>query len=562
MTKYRKSLAVVAAAAMGVTGLAACGGGGGGSADGAKTLHYLTFRPTEHWDPQRMYIGRDLADSSRLFYRSLVSFPVSEDPTTSVTPVPDLATDTGKASNKGKTWKFTLKDGVKWEDGKPVTCEDVKYGISRTFDLQTGGSGALTGGPNYILGYIDAPDFKGPYKADAKGQAQFDKAVVCDGATITFNFKKGWNDLPLAIASLRSFDPYRKDKDQGDKSNYQIFSNGPYKLDGAWVKEKGGTFVKNTEWDASTDTVRKQLVDKIVFTEGITNELVAQRLIASNGDDAYAVTDRSIPPSIYAQVTGDAAKRATLVDSPFTGYLLPNFKRMTNPQVRKALMLSTDRDGWAAALGGEKSAKPSSSIVNPAVAGYAPNPAFADMGNYDMAKKTLKAAGKMGYPIIFTFSGGSPTSQKAAAALKQGWEKGGFKVSLNELTDTYYTEVQKPNLKTDVVWGGWGADWPSISTVIPPLFDSRLNISKTSNGQDYGNFVDPKANKMFDAANAAPLEEQPAMWAAVDKYLGEQTAYIPLDVTQFYMMHGSKVTNYMQTAASNMYPDLGAIGVE
>ena len=52
------------------------------------------------------------------------------------------------------------------------------------------------------------------------------------------------------------------------------------------------------------------------------------------------------------------------------------------------------------------------------------------------------------------------------------------------------------------------------------------------------------------------------MWAAVDKYLGEQTAYIPLDVTQFYMMHGSKVTNYMQTAASNMYPDLGAIGVE
>ncbi len=562
MTKYRKTLAVVAAAAMGVTGLAACGGGGGESAGGAKTLHYLTFRPTEHWDPQRMYIGRDLANSSRLFYRSLVSFPVSEDPTESVTPVPDLATDTGTASNNGKTWKFTLKDGVKWEDGKPVTCEDVKYGISRTFDLQTGGTGALTGGPNYILGYVDAPDFKGPYKADAKGQAQFDKAVMCDGTTITFNFKKGWNDLPLAIASLRSFDPYRKDKDQGDKSNYGIFSNGPYKLDGTWNKEKGGTFVKNAEWDAATDTVRKQHVDKIVFTEGITNELVAQRLIASNGDDAYGVTDRSIPPSIYAQVTGDAAKRATLVDSPFTGYLLPNFKRMTDPQVRKALMLSTDRDGWAAALGGDKSAKPSSSIVNPAVAGYAPNPAFADMGNYDMAKKTLKAAGKMGYPIIFTFSGGSPTSQKAAAALKQGWEKGGFKVSLNELTDTYYTEVQKPNLKTDVVWGGWGADWPSSSTVIPPLFDSRLNISKTSNGQDYGNFVDDKANKMFDEANAAPLEEQPAMWAAVDKYLGEQTAYIPLDVTQFYMMHGSKVTNYMQTAASNMYPDLGAIGVE
>ena len=32
--------------------------------------------------------------------------------------VPDLATDTGTTSDGGKTWKFTLKDGVKWQDGK------------------------------------------------------------------------------------------------------------------------------------------------------------------------------------------------------------------------------------------------------------------------------------------------------------------------------------------------------------------------------------------------------------------------------------------------------------
>ena len=39
-----------------------------------------------------------------------------------------------------------------------------------------------------------------------------------------------------------------------------------------------------------------------------------------------------------------------------------------------------------------------------------------------------------------------------------------------------------------MIWGGWGADWPSIATVIPPLFDSRINLTKTSNGQDYGNY--------------------------------------------------------------------------
>ena len=49
--------------------------------------------------------------------------------------VADAATDTGKASDGGKTWAFTLKDGLKWEDGKAVTCDDFKYGISRTLSL-------------------------------------------------------------------------------------------------------------------------------------------------------------------------------------------------------------------------------------------------------------------------------------------------------------------------------------------------------------------------------------------------------------------------------------------
>ena len=68
----------------------------------------------------------------------------------------DLATDTGTASNGAKTWKFTLKDGVKWQDGKAITCEDFKYGASRVFATDV-----ITGGPNYILSYLDVPDGQG-----------------------------------------------------------------------------------------------------------------------------------------------------------------------------------------------------------------------------------------------------------------------------------------------------------------------------------------------------------------------------------------------------------------
>ena len=62
----------------------------------------------------------------------------------------------------------------------------------------------ITGGPNYILGYLDVPKdeatglpaYNGPYKND--NAADFDKAVVCDGKTITYNFNKPWPDFPLA----------------------------------------------------------------------------------------------------------------------------------------------------------------------------------------------------------------------------------------------------------------------------------------------------------------------------------------------------------------------------
>ena len=61
--------------------------------------------------------------------------------------VPDMATDLGTVTNGGKTWQFTLRDGMKWENGNPVTCEDVAYGVSRQFDV-----GLTQGGGRWLQG--------------------------------------------------------------------------------------------------------------------------------------------------------------------------------------------------------------------------------------------------------------------------------------------------------------------------------------------------------------------------------------------------------------------------
>ncbi|MFC9454149.1 ABC transporter substrate-binding protein [Streptomyces sp. NPDC056983] len=69
---------------------------------------------------------------------------------------PDLATDLGTPSDNAKTWKFTLKDGLKFEDGTPIDSEVVKFGIERAWDPDGVGS-ALPEGTHQGAGRLQGP---------------------------------------------------------------------------------------------------------------------------------------------------------------------------------------------------------------------------------------------------------------------------------------------------------------------------------------------------------------------------------------------------------------------
>ena len=150
------------------------------------TLHALSLGPVTSWDPQRIATREDMAFAGRIFVRTLTAYAPSTDPDEQSRLVGDLATDTGTPSEDLRSWTFTLREGVRWQDGSPVTCEDVAYGISRTFATEE-----ITGGPTDALAVLDIPrredgtsTYLGPYatgKAAEKGQRAFDEAVACDG---------------------------------------------------------------------------------------------------------------------------------------------------------------------------------------------------------------------------------------------------------------------------------------------------------------------------------------------------------------------------------------------
>ena len=571
---------LVVGAAVVAVALAACTGGAdgdspagavGGAGSRGGTLHYYLWQSSGSADPQRTYAGVDISNLARTVYRQLVAYPISTDAEVGSAPVPDLATDTGTSSEGGRTWSFTVRDGVTWEDGRPITCQDFKYGASRAFATDV-----LTGGPPWLRMYLDIPTdpatglpgYDGPYAGD--GQELFDKAVTCHGDTITYHFKRPWPDFPLAIASLHMMDPYRQDKDRGARSSNMIFSDGPYRVVGnERAKRADTTFIRNENYDASSDSpdLRRALPDRIVFHVGETPEIINDRLVADHGDDEQAVTSETVPPADYSQITGEVADRSVTVPTPYVIFLVPHFRTeaMSNPAVRQALKVSTDVDAYAAAMGGERAGRPAESIVHPAVPGYRANAAFAgdNSGDVALARRILQDAG-VETPVPITFSyWSSETADKASAALKETWDQAGFRVGLDPQQDITAVVGRGPDKDVDLMLSGWGADWPSTMTVIPPLFDSRSNLTEDSDGNDVGAYDSDEFNTLVDRAQTATTREgQTAALQQADAVLGRDVAYIPLQVPNFFRVHGSKVTGYVTTPSSSGYPDLGPIGVE
>ena len=185
----------------------------------------------------------------------------------------------------------------------------------------------------------------------------------------------------------------------------------------------------------------------------------------------------------------------------------------------------------------------------------------------DRAKALLTEAGVPMPVAIKVVYPQTPTADKAFSAMKAKWDAAGFSVTIEAQPDTdYYGNVQDPTKSKDydVMWAGWGADWPAASTVIPPLFDSRINLTAESNGSDYGQYDDAAANKLMDEALAtADLETQAKKWGDLDeKIVKTDAAVVPLQVQKFIFTYGSGVKNFQISSGLGGFVDLAGIAVQ
>ncbi|MGN6612981.1 MAG: ABC transporter substrate-binding protein [Angustibacter sp.] len=561
MGKAKIGLRYVALASVGALALAACGGGGSDNAGGGDngsgggkgqkggTLTILTqAEQFNHLDPQRNYTGEDLAFSSAYFARTLTAYKMSPDGTKAGELVGDLATDTGKASDGGKTWAFTLRDGAKWEDGSDVTCADIKYGISRTF-AQT----VITDGPTYAISLLDIPkdkdgnpSYKGPYETKNNDTASFDKAVECssDGKTITFHLNQPAGDFNYTV-TLSSFAAVPKAKDTGEKYDTSVVSDGPYKIT-EYTKGQQLVLERNPNWSSSQDSYRPAYPDKIVVKFSIESTTIDQRMMADAGEDQTAISRDSLDTASLTTVFNDPRFESRRVNEfdPYVRYIAINTQKVPNVKHRQAILVAADRAALRTIAGGSFAGDLADGVIKPNLpADYAKSGMWdgmyggkvPDTGNPDLAKQLVQESGQPMPELTYQYAK-TPDNDKSAASLQASLAKAGIKLKLSPLPPgEYYSIVQNPQKEEALASAGWGPDWLNASTVIPELFTPTggFNLSR----------ADDKAfnEKAKAAKGETDRAKQGEMWKELNKEAMQQAWVLPTRFGREQRLSGSKV---------------------
>jgi peptide/nickel transport system substrate-binding protein len=539
MKRTSMLVGLVASAALALT---ACGGNTSGASGeaagpGAKaaqggTLQVLANAGFSHLDPARGFDG-GVNNFYRLIYRTLTTqgaAPGAEG--TKI--VPDLATDTGKPSDGGKTWTFTLKDGLFFETGAPITSADVKWGVSRAWDPEVG-----IGSP-YAKQLIDAPaSYQGPYKSG-------DLATIAtpDAKTIVFHLKKPYADFGSVVAQ-NTFTPVPKGQGAGNALDSKPIASGPYKVSeykpGASLK-----LVRNDKWDKKTDDVRTANPDAFQWTFGLDPATIDERMIAGQGTDADAIAGTIQAASVARVQTAQLKQRTMSGLGGCTTYMGLNStkKPLDNVKVRQAINLAVNKQTVRDAVGGSTLAEIATSIQPPTIAGrvdYDPYPSPDHKGDVDGARKLLTEAGFASGFTMTLDTRAQPKMQAMAVAIQQALEPLKITVKINTIdTATYYEVIGTTSQQHDAAITGWCPDWPSGATFLPPLFDGR-NITPKGNS-NLAQLNDPGVNaKIDEIAKLTDVQAANKAYGELDKQIMALAPVVPLLYEKVLMLVGSNI---------------------
>ena len=513
----RRALALLVAA-LSMVVVVACGSsdddssssGGGGKQGGSITISE-TSNP-DFLDPALAYTV-EAASAHWIIYTGLMAYKHAEGKEGAQL-IPGAADAPPEVSSDGKTYKFTLRKGLKYSDGTPAKASDFEHTIQRSLTLEWGGLSffeVIQGVDKYIKDKKEGADISGITSNNATGEI-----------TIKLTEANGQFPYILAFPSAGLVPT---------KTSFKNLSKDPPPGLGAYMFEKGSiepnrqfVLVKNPNF--SIPGIPKGNVDKITVKLIKSQARQAEDVISGKLDWMLDEPSTDLLPEIRAKYTGDRYEENT---ANSTYYMFMNTKAapFDKLKVRQAVNYGFDKRAAVRLFGGLLT--PDCNFLPPGMVGYTkidpcpwgdPNAA----PDLEKARSLIKEAGAEGAKVT-VWGDDEERSKKITEYYTDVLNKIGLNATPRIIgAETYFATIGDRKLNAQTGFDDWFQDFPHPADF---FFLQESGSIQPTNNQNHSLVDDPKVDKLASEIKAETAEDGADKSEELDKYLtGPDAAYI------------------------------------
>jgi oligopeptide transport system substrate-binding protein len=461
---------------------------------------------------------------------------------------PDGASE-WKVSADGTVYTFTIRDGLMFADGSPVTAGDFVYSINRALAPETASYGA----PfqlGHIVGAQDVVDGKVKEVSGVR---------ALDDRTLEIRL-----DAPLAYFLSQLSYPFtfalpKKLVDSGAKWEEQSYGTGPYKVT-EWIHGQSMTLTANDKYWRGKPGIPNV---KLFFNK---DSETAYQLYQTGELDIMGSQQNPVPAAHIAEVQSlpDFKSSASLA-TRYVGFnnRKPPFDKV---DVRRAFALAVDKRALAEQVLAAQVVAADRILPTGLLGTQLPITALAL--DPAAAKAALAQAGfpdGNGLPEITLAYGIEGDNDTVAQALQSMWEQNlGVKVKLQSFELATFsknldTTFKTPNQGLQFWLSIWGADYPD-----PQNFISQQLHSDTANNN--GHFSDPQLDKLVDEADRlgdrTQIERRLQLYNQAEQIAIDKVGWLPLYYPKFNILLRPRVGGLVVTPNGLVAPDWSKVSLK
>jgi peptide/nickel transport system substrate-binding protein len=385
----------------------------------------------------------------------------------------DLCTEMPKPTDDGKTWTFTIRDGVKWHDGSPLTAYDVAASWQEIVHPRPGVSSARQ--PYFIMvDTVSAPDAK----------------------TVVFKLKFATSAFLPALADPFAY-IYKKETLDRDPHWYErnVMGSGPFRF----VDYQIGQSMKGKR---NPDYYHKDLP----YLDGFTAIFAPKQsvIIDAIRSDRASNEFRGLPPSARDELVKELGDKITVQTGDWNcvNMITANHKKkpFDDVRVRRALALAIDQWNGAPALAKIANVRTVGGVVFPGSPLAATREELQQMVGYwpDIeksraeARRLLKEAGAENLTFELQNRNVDQPYKYIAAWVIDEWRKVGLKVTQKVLpTGPFFEGLRSGNFDVTVDFNCQG--------LVNPLLDIGKYLPRSVYEENYGNYDDQKVIDLYQS---------------------------------------------------------------